>query len=303
MSENDSTVGPGGEGLRACLAEEWHCDGRGLWARRTCRLWAPHGNRHDFSSWEYNVQPPLRDAAAALPSDPPQTCRDHGPHLGFHWCPECYQRAYAAGWDASRTTLEGALKAKAEEWHKKTAGYSVWDDAADEIDALLSAPACVKCNGTGTISVGGGWAGYEDEPCPDCKKAGSAPAAAGSAGQEKSQLNDGAMEGIAGLRGKLAEALAERDALKVKRDVALRAWKGAAADRDKAQRQVADLRAEVASLKAENERLKQSAVEVAKLNQPNLEQIMALSAEVESLKAKLAAPSAGEGHGSKITRP
>jgi hypothetical protein len=41
----------------------------------------------------------------------------------------------------------------------------------------------------------------------------------------------------------------------------------------------------------ENERLKQSAVEVAKLNQPNLEQIMALSVEVESLKAKLAAPS------------
>jgi uncharacterized small protein (DUF1192 family) len=95
----------------------------------------------------------------------------------------------------------------------------------------------------------------------------------------------------------------ERDALKVKRDVALRAWKGAAADRDKAQRQVAELKAEVASLKVENERLKQSAVEVAKLNQPNLEQIMALSVEVESLKAKLAAPSAGEGHGSKITRP
>jgi hypothetical protein len=47
----------------------------------------------------------------------------------------------------------------------------------------------------------------------------------------------------------------------------------------------------------ENERLKQSAVEVAKLNQPNLEQIMALSVEVESLKAKLAAPSAGEGQG------
>jgi hypothetical protein len=79
----------------------------------------------------------------------------------------------------------------------------------------------------------------------------------------------------------------ERDALKVKRDVALRAWKGAAADRDKAQRQVAELKAEVASLKVENERLKQSAVEVAKLNQPNLEQIMALSVEVESLKALL----------------
>jgi hypothetical protein len=87
------------------------------------------------------------------------------------------------------------------------------------------------------------------------------------------------------------QAEAERDALKVKRDVALRAWKGAAADRDKAQRQVAELKAEVASLKVENERLKQSAVEVAKLNQPNLEQIMALSVEVESLKAKLAAPS------------
>jgi hypothetical protein len=134
------------EELRACLAEEWQRDGRGLWARRTCRLWAPHGNRHDFSSWEYNVQPPLRDAASSLPSDPPQTCRDHGPHLGFHWCPECYQRAFTAGVESTQgsgrdVALEGALKAKAEEWRKKTAGYSVWDDAADEIDALRSAPA------------------------------------------------------------------------------------------------------------------------------------------------------------------
>jgi hypothetical protein len=30
-----------------------------------------------------------------------QTCRDHGPHPGFHWCPECYQRAYAAGHEAA----------------------------------------------------------------------------------------------------------------------------------------------------------------------------------------------------------
>lgn len=33
-----------------------------------------------------------------------QTCRDHGPHLGCHYCPECYQRAYAAGWEASERT-------------------------------------------------------------------------------------------------------------------------------------------------------------------------------------------------------
>jgi hypothetical protein len=56
-------------------------------------------------------------------------------------------------------------------------------------------------------------------------------------------------------------------------------------------KEAVDLYRERNALKVENERLKQSAVEVAKLNQPNLEQIMALSVEVESLKAKLAAPS------------
>ena len=49
----------------ACLAEEWHRDGRGLWARRVCRNWGKHP-RHDFASWEYNVQPPT-----VQPSDPP----------------------------------------------------------------------------------------------------------------------------------------------------------------------------------------------------------------------------------------
>jgi hypothetical protein len=128
------------EGLRACLAEEWHRDGRGLWARRTCRLWAPHGNRHDFSSWEYNVQPPLRDAASSLPSDPPQTCRDHGPHLGFHWCPECYQRAYAAGWDALRTTHEQIAKQPRPCQHPKRRPYdSGWSigDSSDYISKCL----------------------------------------------------------------------------------------------------------------------------------------------------------------------
>jgi hypothetical protein len=38
---------------------------------------------------------PQQDAA------PEQTCRDHGPHLGFHWCPECYQRAFHAGQQAA----------------------------------------------------------------------------------------------------------------------------------------------------------------------------------------------------------
>jgi chromosome segregation ATPase len=116
--------------------------------------------------------------------------------------------------------------------------------------------------------------------------------------------------------------LAERDALKVKRDVALRAWKGAAADRDKAQRQVAELKAEVAALKVENERLqhdneqlateandnahaaaaqaqrgRELRAEVESLKVANLrwqEIADGMNREVESLKAKLAALSAGE---------
>jgi hypothetical protein len=121
---------------------------------------------------------------------------------------------------------------------------------------------------------------------------------------------------------KRKNAEAERDALKVKRDVALRAWKGAAADRDKAQRQVAELKAEVASLKVENERLqhdneqlateandnahaaaaqaqrgRELRAEVESLKVANLrwqEIADGMNREVESLKAKLAALSAGE---------
>jgi hypothetical protein len=44
-----------------CLAEEWHRDGRGLWAMRACINKAKHGGRiggaHVFSAWRYNVQP------------------------------------------------------------------------------------------------------------------------------------------------------------------------------------------------------------------------------------------------------
>jgi RecJ-like exonuclease len=45
--------------------------------------------------------------------------------------------------------------------------------------ASLGDITCYRCNGTGKVyvSVGGGWAGYEDEerPCPDCKPSKPSP--------------------------------------------------------------------------------------------------------------------------------
>jgi hypothetical protein len=41
------------------------------------------------------------ESLVAQPQAERETCRDHGSHLGFHWCPECYQRAYAAGHEAA----------------------------------------------------------------------------------------------------------------------------------------------------------------------------------------------------------
>jgi hypothetical protein len=93
---------------------------------------------------------------------PEQTCRDHGPHLGFHWCPECYQRAFTAGVESTQgsgrdVALEGALKAKAEEWEVEAATcenrrgienfkrdpqrFAILTRVARELRALLSAPA------------------------------------------------------------------------------------------------------------------------------------------------------------------
>jgi hypothetical protein len=89
----------------------------------------------------------LLDAAAVLPSDPPQTCRDHGPHLGFHWCPECYQRAYAAGWGASRTALEGALEWCIDYFEFDSDSDAVLAKRLTEFRALLSAPAAAGSAG------------------------------------------------------------------------------------------------------------------------------------------------------------
>jgi hypothetical protein len=50
---------PGGAGEAPCPAEEWHRDGRGLWAVRRCRNWhTQKGSPHSFTQWEYNAQPP-----------------------------------------------------------------------------------------------------------------------------------------------------------------------------------------------------------------------------------------------------
>jgi hypothetical protein len=35
-------------------------------------------------------------------------------------------------------------------------------------DCNQDAVACKKCNGSGQVSRGGGWAGYPDEDCPEC---------------------------------------------------------------------------------------------------------------------------------------
>jgi hypothetical protein len=38
-----------------CLAEQWHRDGRGLWAMRACINKAKHSQSHVFHRWTYNV--------------------------------------------------------------------------------------------------------------------------------------------------------------------------------------------------------------------------------------------------------
>lgn len=41
-----------------CPAEEWHRDGRGLWATRSCISAQGHQSPHTFEPWRYNVTPP-----------------------------------------------------------------------------------------------------------------------------------------------------------------------------------------------------------------------------------------------------
>jgi hypothetical protein len=53
---------------RRCKAEEWHRDGRGLWAMRACVRDTQHGGRHEFGVWRYNVNPALR-APSGVPED------------------------------------------------------------------------------------------------------------------------------------------------------------------------------------------------------------------------------------------
>jgi hypothetical protein len=49
-----------------CLAQEWHRDGRGLWAMRSCEYYTGHGKAHAFGSWKLDVQPPESDEIAFL---------------------------------------------------------------------------------------------------------------------------------------------------------------------------------------------------------------------------------------------
>ncbi len=48
-------------GEAGCLAEEWHRDGRGIWAVRRCSqlAGADHGPRHLFTSWSFGASQPV----------------------------------------------------------------------------------------------------------------------------------------------------------------------------------------------------------------------------------------------------
>src|SRR6185436_10186562 len=52
--------------LDPCPAEEWHRDGRGLWAMRSCRFAFKHTARHEFTSWQYYKQAPEPSELSAL---------------------------------------------------------------------------------------------------------------------------------------------------------------------------------------------------------------------------------------------
>lgn len=44
--------------IAICVAEEWHRDGRGLWAMRRCISHQGHDSSHTFEPWRYDVDPP-----------------------------------------------------------------------------------------------------------------------------------------------------------------------------------------------------------------------------------------------------
>lgn len=63
-----SSVPVEAETVEACLAEEWHRDGRGFYAVRRCTGKPKHGNKHTFGRWSYYAKPPhlIRAEAAEL---------------------------------------------------------------------------------------------------------------------------------------------------------------------------------------------------------------------------------------------
>jgi hypothetical protein len=55
--------------LEICVAEEWHRDGRGLWAMRSCISHKGHSSKHTFERWRYSVGKPAALLAAEAPTD------------------------------------------------------------------------------------------------------------------------------------------------------------------------------------------------------------------------------------------
>lgn len=56
--------------MAICKAEEWHRDGRGLWAMRSCISHDGHKSAHTFEPWRYNVALPAIQGGIGIPDNP-----------------------------------------------------------------------------------------------------------------------------------------------------------------------------------------------------------------------------------------
>lgn len=56
--------------MAICKAEEWHRDGRGLWAMRSCISHDGHKSSHTFEPWRYNVVLPAMQGGIVTPDNP-----------------------------------------------------------------------------------------------------------------------------------------------------------------------------------------------------------------------------------------
>jgi hypothetical protein len=146
-----------------CLAQEWHRDGRGLWAMRSCQYYTGHGKAHAFGSWKYNVEPQALDVdgghsehpsptTPANPKDDPSNKADVGVgEAGARLRAEVTTLKDAADTLAASLSDGDQLHAL---WCGKSIAYEV---VLKRLDALLSAPVVVVEEGRWVQGIDGAW--------------------------------------------------------------------------------------------------------------------------------------------------